>query len=95
MLHRFDDGPIANGLNRSTLEGTLMPLRVTYRRAIQHGIMATNPGIGPQLPAVQGRRERTASPDEADRLVAARPGQSRAIYATAVSTGLRAGNPKP
>jgi integrase len=44
-----------------------------------------------QLPAVRGRRERYASPDEAEALIAAVPIEDRATWATAMSGGLRLG----
>jgi integrase len=58
-----------------------------YRR----GDLAVNPCAGLELPAVRGRRERYASPDEAERLIAAVPERDRAIWATAMCAGLRLG----
>jgi integrase len=51
--------------------------------------MAVNPTAGIQLPAVRGKRERTASPTEAAQLIAALPQRDRAIWATAPYAGLR------
>jgi integrase len=42
-----------------------MPLRVIFRRAVEDGDLAVNPCMHLRLPAVRGRRERIASPDEA------------------------------
>ena len=50
-----------------------------------------NPCTHLRLPAVRGRRERIASPDEAEQLLAALPERDRAIWATALYAGLRRG----
>jgi integrase len=91
MLHPYVDTLVAEGLDPSTIRNTLMPLRVIYRRAVSRGVLAINPVEGVELPAVRGRRERIASPDEADTLVAALPAHDRPIWATAIYSGLRAG----
>jgi integrase len=81
----------ADGADPSTVRNALMPLRVLYRRAIRDGIVAVNPCTGVELPAVRGRRDRIASPDEAAALIAALPEGDRALWATALYAGLRAG----
>ena len=68
-----------------------MPLRVIFRRAIEDGDLALNPTSHLRLPAVRGRRERIASPDEALHLLAALPERDRAVWATALYAGLRRG----
>lgn len=68
-----------------------MPLRVIFRRAVARGEIAVNPCDRLQLPAVRGRRERIASPEEATRLVAAVADRDRALWATALYGGLRRG----
>jgi integrase len=50
-----------------------------------------NPCTGLELPAVRGRRERFASPEEAEALVAAVPEPDRALRATAMYAGMRLG----
>jgi len=50
-----------------------------------------NPCTHLRLPAVRGRRERIASPEEAEQLLAALPERDRAIWATALYAGLRRG----
>ena len=90
-MHVYVDSLMAEGLEPSTIRNTLMPLRVIYRRAVKRRKVAINPVVGLELPAIRGRRDRIASPDEAERLLAALSGQDRAIYATAVYSGLRAG----
>ena len=66
-----------------------MPLRTIYRRALSHGEVAVNPTTALELPAVRGKRDRIASPDEAVALIAALPAQDRALWATAMYAGLR------
>jgi integrase len=68
-----------------------MPLRVIFRRAIEDGDLAVNPTGHLRLPAVRGRRERIASPEEAALLLAALPERDRAVWATALYAGLRRG----
>ncbi len=74
----------------STIRNTLMPLRTIYRRALVRGDVAVNPTVGLELPAVRGTRDRIASPEEARELLAALP-QERALWATAMYSGLRLG----
>lgn len=90
-LQGFVDSLLAEGLNPATIEVTFLPLRAIYRRALARGGIAVNPCDGLQLPAKRGRRERFASPDEAEKLIAALPVSERAIWATAMYAGLRRG----
>jgi integrase len=87
----FIDGLKAEGLDASTIRNTLMPLRAIYRRALVRGEVAVNPTSGLELPAVQGRRDRTAAPGEAALLIAALAPEERALWATAFYAGLRRG----
>jgi len=82
---------LGEGSSPSTIRNTLMPLRAIYRRALALDEVAVNPTVGLQLPAVRGRRERIASPEEAAELIAAAPCGDRALWATAVYAGLRRG----
>jgi integrase len=82
---------LGEGLSASTIRNTLMPLRAIYRRALALDEVAVNPTGGLQLPAVRGRRDRFASPDEAAELIAAAPSDDRALWATAMYAGLRRG----
>jgi integrase len=50
-----------------------------------------NPTAGLQLPAVRGRRDRIASVNEADKLLAVLPASDRALWSTAFFAGLRRG----
>ena len=82
---------MAEGLNASTIRNTLMPLRAIFRRALARGEVAVNPTSGIELPAVRGRRDRIAAPDEAEKLIAAVPEGDRPLWATAMYAGLRRG----
>ncbi|HWW67221.1 MAG TPA: tyrosine-type recombinase/integrase [Solirubrobacterales bacterium] len=90
-LQEFADGLLAEGLNPSTIQVTLLPLRAICRRAVSRGELVSNPCNGLQLPAVRGRRERYATPAEAEALIEAVPGADRSIWATAMYAGLRRG----
>lgn len=82
---------LAKGLTPSTVKNTLNPLQAIYRRAVQRGIVAVNPTVGLELPAVRSGRDRIASREEAAALIAAAPDQDRALWATAFYVGLRRG----
>ena len=90
-LQDFADRLCADGLDASTVRNTLMPLRAIFRRALARGDVAMNPTTGLELPAVDGRRDRIASPAEAAALLAALPERDRAPWATAMYAGLRRG----
>jgi integrase len=90
-VQRLADDLLAEGRDPSTIRNALMPLRVIYRRALEDGDVAINPCTSLRLPAVRGRRERIASPDEAQQLLAALPERDRPIWATALFAGLRRG----
>jgi integrase len=90
-VQQLVDELLGEGLDPSTVRNALMPLRVIFRRAIEDGDLALNPTGHLRLPAVRGRRERIAAPDEAKRLLAALPERDRAIWATALYAGLRRG----
>ncbi|MGH2986411.1 MAG: tyrosine-type recombinase/integrase [Solirubrobacterales bacterium] len=68
-------------------------MRAIYRSAdlLVDGTIPASPTLGLRLPAVRGRRERIASPDEATRLLQALPCKDRALWATALYAGLRLG----
>lgn len=81
------------GLSPSSIRNTINAIRAIYRSAdlLVDGAMPTSPTIGLRLPAVRGRRERIASPDEATRLLAALLAEDRALWGTALYAGLRLG----
>ena len=84
------DRMLAEGRDASTIRNTLNPLRAIYRRAK----VGSNPTSGLELPAVRGKRDRIAPPDEAVKLLAALPDEDRALWATAMYAGLRLGELK-
>lgn len=85
------DRLIAEGFSASTVRNALLPLRAIYRRAFSRGDVAVNPTSGLELPAATGRRDRIASPSEADELLSALAEPDRALWATAFYAGLRRG----
>lgn len=90
-LQDFVDQLLAEGLSPSYVQTTLLPIRAIVRRALGRDELAANPCTGLRLPAIRGRRERYASPDEAAALIAASPQRDRAIWAKAMYAGLRLG----
>jgi integrase len=90
-LQDIVDGLLAEGVNASTIAGTILPVRAIYRRAVSRGEVATNPTTGLAVPAPRGRRDRIAPPDECSRLLAALPQGDRALWASAMFGGLRRG----
>jgi integrase len=85
------DRMLAVGADPSTIRNALMPLRAVFRRALRDGVVAVNPTTDLELPRVTGRRDRIAAPAEAVELLAALPETDRAVWATALYAGLRAG----
>jgi integrase len=90
-LQAFVNRLLSDGHDPSTIQTTLLPLRAIYAHAISLGELAVNPTSGLKMPAVRGRRERFASPEEAAQLIAAVPAEDRAVWATATYGGLRRG----
>ncbi len=90
-LQDFAERMLAEGLDASTIRNTLMPLRAILGRAMKRGEIAVNPTTALDLPAVRGRRDRIVAPAEAAELLNALPEYDRALWATALYTGLRRG----
>jgi integrase len=91
VLQDLADQLTANGLSASSVRNTILPLRAIYRRAVSRGDIAINPTLKLALPAVRGRRDRIAPPQEATALLQALPLGERALWATALYAGLRLG----
>ena len=91
QIQELVDRLVAEGLSASTVRNTVLPLRAIFRRARARAEVAQNPTLGLTLPAVRGRRERVARPDEAIALLSALRPDDRDIYATALYAGLRRG----
>lgn len=87
----FADRLLADGLDPSTIQNTLDPLRAIYRRAMHREQVALNPTAGVELPKASGKRDRIAAPEEAASLLAALPDTERALWAAAFYGGLRRG----
>lgn len=85
------DRLLADGKDPSTIRNAIMPLRVIFRRAVSRGEVSVNPCTGLELPAVRGRRDRIASPEEAADLLTTLAEDDRPIWATALYGGLRRG----
>jgi integrase len=81
----------ARGLSASTIKNALGPLRVVVRREIRRGAIDRNPFVGVTMPAVRGKRDRFATPDEASILLGVLDDPTRAFYAAAFYAGLRSG----
>ena len=92
-LQRLVSGWQEAGLSPSSIRNTINAVRAIYRSAdlLVDGAIPASPTLGLRLPAVRGRRERIASPDEATRLLQALPAKDRALWATALYAGLRLG----
>jgi integrase len=81
----------AGGLSGSTVRNAIVPLRAICRRAVARRTIQTNPTTGLELPVVEGRCDRYASPEEAAVLIATVPERDRPLWATAMYAGLPRG----
>lgn len=90
-LNRYVAELLSEGLSPSTIRNVLMPLRALYREAVALGEVETNPTRGLRLPASRGRRERIATPEEAELLISGLEPQDQALWACAFYLGLRRG----
>jgi integrase len=78
------------GCSDGTIRNTFVPLQAIYRRARRNGDVPTNPTLDLGLPTA-GVRERAATPQLADELLAALSDPEQALWATAFFAGLRRG----
>jgi integrase len=90
-VQRLADRLHAGGADPSTVRNAIMPLRVVLRRALEDGVVAVNVAAGLRLPAVEGKRDRIATPSEAERLIGLLRPSDRALWGCAAYGGLRAG----
>lgn len=90
-LQDIADRLLATGLDPSTVRNCLMPLRALFRRAFSRNEVAVNPTTALELAAVRGRRDRIASPEEAERLIGILAKRDRALWSVAFYAGLRLG----
>ena len=90
-MQEFVDELDAQGMNPSTIESTVLPLRLAYRYARGKGIVSADPTDGLELPEKARGRRLPPSPADAAALLAAAPEQDRPLWATAMLAGLRRG----
>ncbi len=91
-LQEFVDELAAEGLAPSTIQGTILPLRVLYRFALRYERCANNPTRELSIPSGEKSRDRVASPAEAAELIVAlKSPVDKAIYGVAFYAGLRRG----
>jgi integrase len=90
-LQDFVDELDAMGTNPSTIEGTVLPVRLVFRWARSRGIVAVDPTDGLELPEKSSRQRIPPSPADAACLLAAAPEPDRPVWATAMLAGLRRG----
>jgi integrase len=76
----------------STIHNAVKPLRALCRWAVRRNMIATNPTLDLELPAIEGKRvERVATKTEVDAMLAPLAIFEKAIMATAAFAGLRRG----
>src|SRR5215207_7610381 len=90
-VQEFVDELDAQDVNASTIESTILPLRLVYRYARGKGIVYADPTDGLELPEKARGRRLPPSPADAAGLLAAAPEQDRPLWATAMLAGLRRG----
>jgi integrase len=90
-VQRFVDRLNADGLDGSTVNNTLDPLRRICDRAVKRDLIAIDPTDHLELPRAMGKRERVAGPAEMVELIAALPDRERALFAAAAFGGMRSG----
>jgi integrase len=90
-LQRLIDRMQAHGLAASTIRNTVNAVRALYRHAVRLDLVTVDPTDGLALPAVRGQRDRIASPQEAEALLAVLPIGDRAVWGAAFYAGLRLG----
>ena len=87
------DHLVAQGLEPTTVQCAILPLRAIYRRAVDRGDLAVNPTSGIAVPKVRRARDRIRIPslEHARKLLDALELRDRALYGTALYAGLRLG----
>lgn len=82
-------------LSASKIHNTITAAQVLWRDfdliSGTDNLLANDPTHGLRLPAVRGRRDRIATPDEAHRLIAALDDEDQALWGCAIYAGLRHG----
>jgi integrase len=90
-LQEFVDELDAVGLHPSTIEATILLLRLVYRRARGRGEVQIDPTDGIEMPEKPGTPRKPPAPDQITALLDAVPAEDRAVWATFMLTGVRRG----
>lgn len=90
-LQDLVDEWVSEGKAAATVQATVIPLQSLFRWLIDRGQVDADPTDDLRTPAVRSMRDRVADPAEARSLLAVLPEDDRAIWATAMYTGLRRG----
>lgn len=91
VQERLVDDLVGRSLSGSKVLGVVNALRAVLRPALAADELAVNPTRELDLPEGAATRDRVASPEEAEQLLAALPAADRALWATAFYAGLRRG----
>ena len=75
----------------STIRNSIKPLQAIYRRARSREGLPVNPTHDLELPAPAPKEVEIIAPDIAAQMLDAAPAQDRALWATALYSGLRYG----
>jgi integrase len=90
-VQRWADTLASTGLAPSTVRNVINSMRALYAWALPRGLARINPTRGLRLLTGEQSRERIATPEEADALIAALPARLQASLGLAVWGGLRLG----
>lgn len=92
-LQEWVDEMDAEGVHPGTIESSVLPLRMVYRRAKTRGQVAVDPTDGLELPQkpVRGTSRRPPDPKALDNLVTTAPAQDRPAWRLMLLAGLRRG----
>jgi integrase len=81
----------AEGQSASTIRNSIKPLQAIYRRARSREGLPVNPTHDLELPSPAPKEVEIIAPEVAAQMLAAAPAQDRALWATALYSGLRYG----
>ena len=85
------DTLVGRGLAGSTVRNALDPLRRIYDRALKRDLVTLDPTDGIEWPGTSRKRDRIVTPAESRALLDALAVEDRALWATALYTGMRSG----
>ncbi len=81
---------LGEGISGGTIRNTFVPLQAIYRRARRNSSVPTNPTLDLELPS-SGARDRAVTPNEGAELLEPLPEFEKALWGTALYSGLRRG----